>query len=361
MKPFKKKSRKHRANGRVLPGIGESLMEVCPLFTRTILAAGLAAALLASGFAPAQAQTPAKWKHGILDSKADAGFFYMAQEKGFFRKRGLDVEYIELRGERQAVRALLANELDSAETAPGGPLSAIDAGADIRFIGSTMPGLPYALYARKDIQDWADLKGRTFGVSAPGAIPDIIARMMLQRKGVDPNSIRIANAGGTSGRIQALVGGKIDATAAATDFVPEAGKLGIKVMGYAADIVPEYPRYVLTARVVTLQQKREQAINFLAAYMEGLDYALKNREETLRLTGKINNKPADDPKFVYLYDEAKSKGYVSATSEIPRAKIEWLQNEMLRLGDLKKKIDLDRVIDESFRKEALKRVGVSTK
>lgn len=328
---------------------------------RTMLALGLAAALAAAGFAPAQARAQAKWKHGILESKADAGFFYMALEKGFFGKRGLEVEYIQLRGERQAVRALLARELDSAETAPGGPLSAIDSGADIRFIGSTMPGLPYALYARKDIQSWEELKGKTFGVSAPGAIPDVIARMMLQRKGVDPNSIRIANAGGTSGRIQALVGGKIDATAAATDFVPEIEKLGIKVMGYAADIVPEYPRYVLTARAETLRQKREQVIGFLAAYMEGLDYALKHRDETLKLTGKLNDKPADDPKFTFIYDEAKSKGYVSATSEIPRAKIDWLQNEMLRLGDLKKKIDLDKYIDESYRIEALKRVGASGK
>lgn len=321
--------------------------------------AALHFALAAAIAAPAMAQQ--KWRHGILDSKADAGFFYMAVEKGFFRKQGVDVEYIELRGERQAVRALLAGELDSAENSPAGSLNAIEQGADIRFIGSTMPGLPYALYVRKDIKGWEDLKGKTFGTSAPGALPDVIARMMLKRKGVDPDSIKLANAGGTSGRIQALAGGKIDAAAAATDFVPMADKLGIKVLGYAADLVPEYPRYVLTAKAETLKQRREQAIGFLAGYMEGLDYALKNREETLRLTARHNNKPADDPMFSNLYDEVKSKGYISVTSEIPRSKIEWLQNEMLRLGNLKKKIDLDRYVDESYRREALKRVSVSGK
>ena len=316
----------------------------------------LAALVAAFAFAPAAAQPMVKWKHGILESKADAGFFYMAIDKGFFKRQGLDVEYIELRGERQTVRALLADELDSAETSPGGPLSAIEHGADIRFIGSTMPGLPYALYVRKEIERWADLKGKTFGVSAPGAIPDVIARMMLQRKGVDPNSIKIANAGGSAGRIQALAAGKIDATAAASDFVPDVDKLGIKVMAYAADLVPEYPRYVLTARTETLKQKREQTIGFLTGYMQGLDYALKNRDETLRLTGKMNDKPANDPQFTHLYDEVKAKGYVSVTSEIPRSKMDWLQEEMVRLGDLKKKLDLDKYIDETYRKEALKRV-----
>jgi len=318
----------------------------------------LAASVAATCVSPAAAQQPAKWRHGILESKADAGFFYMAIEKGYFKKHGLDVQYIELRGERQAVRALLANELDSAETSPGGPMSAIEQGADIRFIGSTMPGLPYALYVRKEIKSWEELKGKMFGVSAPGALPDVIARMMLQRKGVDPTSIKLANAGGSAARIQALAAGRIDAAASASDFVPDVDKLGIKVMAYAADLVPEYPRYVITARTETLRQRREHAVSLLAGYMEGLDYALKNRAETLRLTGKMNEKPADNPQFTHLYDEVKSRGYVSVTAEIPRSKMEWLQTEMVRLGDLKKKLDLDKYIDESYRREALKRAGV---
>jgi len=305
--------------------------------------------------APAGAQV--KWKHGLVQSKADAGFFWMALEQGYFKQRGLDVQFIDLRGDRDVLRALLAGELDSAEPSPGGPLVAIDGGADIRFIGSSMPGLPFALYVRKDIQRWEELKGKTFGVSAPGSTPDLIARAMLQRKGVDPDSIRIANAGGSAGRIQALVGGKIDATASSSEFVPDADRLGIKVMALSADVLPEYPRFTIIARTDTLRQKREAVVSFLAAYMQGLDYALKHRDQTLQLAGRINDKPANDPQLAYMYDEAKAKGYVSVTAAIPRQGIEWLQTEMLRLGELKKRIDLDRYIDESYRKEALQRVN----
>jgi len=264
-----------------------------------------------------------------------------------------------LRGDHDVLRALLAGEADTAEPSPGGPLTAIGGGADLRFIGSSMPGMPFALYVRKDIKDWQDLKGKTFAVSSPGSTPDIIARAMLQRKGVDPNSIKIVNAGGSAPRIQALAGGKVDATASSSEFVPRAAKLGIKVMALSADIVPEYPRFTIVAKSETLKQKREQVINFLAAYMEGLDYALKHRAETLKLAGKINEKPADDPELAYMFDEAQSKGYVSVTSEVPRKGIEWLQGEMLRLGELKKRIDLDKYIDESYRKEALKRARIA--
>ena len=318
------------------------------------LAIAFAAVVLVA--APIHAQV--KWKHGLVQAKGDAGFFWMALEKGYFKKRGLDVEFMQFRGDNDVMRALLGGELDTIELSPAAGMNAIDRGSDLRFIGSSMPGFPYALYVRKDITSWAQLKGKTFGVAAPGGVPDIMARAMLKLKGVDPDSIQIVNAGGSGLRIKALVAGKIDATASSSEYIPDADKLGIKVMALAADLVPEYPRYVIVAQEVTLKAKREATINFLAAYMEGLDYAVKHRDETLQLDGKINDKPANDPQFAYMFDEAIAKGYVSVTSEVPRAKMDWLQNELLKLGMLRKKVDLDKFIDERYRKEALQRANL---
>lgn len=320
----------------------------------TRLAISLAAALLVA--APLHAQV--KWKHGLVLAKADAGFFWMAQEKGYFKKRGLDVEYIQFRGDNDVMRALLAGEVDTIELSPAAELNAIDRGADLRFIGSTMPRFPYALYVRKDITSWDQLKGKTFGVSSPGGVPNIMAREMLIRKGVDADSIKIVNAGSSGSRVKALVAGKIDATASSSEYIPDADKLGIRVMALAAELVPEYPRYVIVAKQETLMTKREAVINFLAAYMEGLDYAVKHRDETLKLTGKVNDKPANDPQFAYMFDEAVSKGYISVRSEIPRAKIDWIQNELFKLGLLRKRIDLDKFIDERYLKEAVKRTNL---
>ena len=319
-----------------------------------LLAASLLATLLLA--APVQAQV--KWKHGLVQSKADAGFFWMAKEKGFFKKRGLDVDFLEFRGDKDVARALLAGEVDSAEISPAAELNAIDRGADLRFIGSSMPGFPYALYVKKNITSWDQLKGKTFGVSSPGSVPEIMAREMLKKKGVDADSIQIVNAGGSGLRIKALVGGKIDATASSSEYIPDADRLGLKVMALAADLLPEYPRYVIVAQQETLKAKREAVISFLAAYMEGMDYAVKHRDETLKLAGKINDKPASDPTLSYMFDEVIAKGYLSIKSEVPRAKIDWLQNELVKLGAIRKKVDLDKFIDESYRTEALKRTNL---
>lgn len=303
---------------------------------------------------PLHAQT--RWKAGVLQAKGDAGFVWMAQQKGYFKEHGLDVEFMEFRGDKDVMRALLAGEVDSADMNPGPALGAIDRGAtNLRVVGSPMPGLPYALYVGKDITSWSQLKGKTFGVSAPGSQPEIVAREMLVRKGVDAESIKIVNAGGSGSRFKALVAGKIDATASSSEYIPDADRLGIRVMALAADLLPEYPHHVLVMNGETLKAKREATINFLAAYMEGLDYAVKHRDETLRLSGKINDKPASDPELVYIYDELIAKKYVAVKLEVPRAKIEWLQNQLLKVGAVRRKIDLDKFIDESYREEALKR------
>ena len=322
--------------------------------TTAIAAATAVGTLLPTALVRAQ---QVKWKHGVVTAKADAGFFWMAQEQGYFNKRGLDVEFVQFRSDLLIVQAMLAGDLDSGEPNPGIALNAIDRGANLRFIGSTMPGYGFAMYVRKDITNWDQLKGKTFGVPAPGSTPDIMIRAMLARKGIDTDSVNIANAGGSSAGIQALIAGKIDGAAASTQFIPDADKLGIRVMARADELLPEYPRFVIVAREQTLKAKREAAISFLAGYMEGLDYAAKHRDETLKLAGKINHMPANDAQLVFVYDETIAKGYLAVKLEVPKAKINWLQQELLKMGVIKKAIDLDKYIDETYREEALKRVS----
>jgi NitT/TauT family transport system substrate-binding protein len=302
------------------------------------------------------AQSQTKWKHGLVSAKGDAGIYFMAIEKGYFKNHGLDVEFVELRGDADVVRALLADQVDSAEFSPGPSLIANDRGADIRYIGSSMIGYPYALFVRKDINSWEELKGKTFGVSAPGSTPDLIAREMIKRKGVDPNSIQIASAGGTSGRIKALAGGKIDATAASSEYVPEQEKLGIKALGFAKDIVPEWPRFIIGIRKSMLEKRRADAVKFLAGYIEGLNYAMSHRDETLALGAKITKLPPSEPIFAALFDEASKGNYVSPTAEIPTDKLKWLAGVMLEAKKLSKPADISAYLEESVHADALKLV-----
>ena len=316
----------------------------------------LALGMTAAGMQAASAENLVKWREGIVPFKGDAGFFYMAKEKGFFRKHGIDVEFVQIPGNVKLVRALLAGTVDAIEASPGATLKAILHGADIQFIGSTLPGLTYAFYVRKDINSWADLKGKVIGASSPGSVADIFSRVSLKNHGVDTSTITISNAGGSSGTyIKALSRGSIAAASASTEFIPVSKKLGIKPLTTVAKEAPLYPRLILTSTTKLLKAKgKETVAKFMAGYMEGLQYALAHRQETIDLTAKLLHKPATNPAYAFLFDEIVEEKDASPTMVVPRDRIEWLQKYMLENNLLKQKVDLDKHIDTSYREEALK-------
>jgi ABC-type nitrate/sulfonate/bicarbonate transport system substrate-binding protein len=315
----------------------------------------LIGALLVAAFgqSPSHAAGPLKWKHGIVVAKGDAGFVLMAQAKNFFTAHGVSVEYVSFVGNIQLNQALIARQIDSGESAPDPAFAAVLKGIDVKIIGATIPGNPFAVYTRREITSFAQLAGKSIGASAPGSFPDILMRAVVQARGVDPKSLVVVNAGSDAERYQAVKGGKVDAAVLSSEFVPQAREDGINVLGFVKDIVPQFPRFVIIANGISLREKPEAAVGFLAGEMEGLSYALTHREEALALTAKTIRVSPDNPRITYLYDELKHGHMVTPTLAIPRDKIEWLQGFRIRLGLQKQRVDLDTLLDDSYRQKAL--------
>lgn len=307
---------------------------------------------------PAASGQMVSWKHGIVVAKADASYLLMAREKGFFQQQGINVEYMEFQSDATMAQALVAGELDSMEASPAATIAAIDRGSDLKIIGATMPGMPYAIYSKKDIATIEDLKGKTIGISAPGALPEVITKAILLSKNVDPNSVTFSNAGGDAQRFTALKGGKVDAVAAATEFKDETEKdPNIKILALASDYVPEYLRFMIIANGNTLKTKTEAVPSFLAAHMQGLRYALNNREEALALCAKTTNVEATNPRCAETYDLIKQQKYVDPNMQFDPARLTWLQNLRIKLGQQKDVLPNERLLDLSFRDKALEKIG----
>ncbi len=292
------------------------------------------------------------WRHGMIQAKGDAAFTALyALEKGFFRKHGLDVHIIQLEGSLQLTQALLAGELDTAENNADPVLRAFAKGANVVAIGSTIAGIAYNLYSKKEITTFPQLRGKTVGISRPGSFPDLVTRAMLFEKGLDPNSITFVSAGDDATRYKALVAGKIDAVAASAEFVPQAKRDGVYVLGEAAKLLPHFPRFLIWANPKTLQLKPNAAVAFLAGMIEGLQLALSNRDEAIKWTAKKLGLDPDNPRLAFTYD--LQGPLVARTAELPRQKVEFVVDFLLRIGDIEKVPDVKKVLDTSFQERAL--------
>ena len=91
----------------------------------------LSAILLLALAGPSLAQAPKVWRHGVIEPKSDAGFVMTASRRNFGDKFGLKLETLALKNGQIALKALLAGEIDSAETGAGEAIIAAAAGADL--------------------------------------------------------------------------------------------------------------------------------------------------------------------------------------------------------------------------------------
>jgi NitT/TauT family transport system substrate-binding protein len=299
----------------------------------------------------AGAQT-ATWRHGLISAHSDAGFFFMVQN-GFAEKQGLKLEIVQFKTDITALQSLIAGDLDSFEAGPASSMVAAARGGDIKIIGCNWQALPYVIYARKAIGSLADLKGKTVAISAPAGFPAVIARGILEKNGVPPDSVNFANLGADVERYKAVLAGVADAAVVSDEYEPIVEQQGLKALVASKDAFPDYIRQCAITTGKTLATRRDGAVRFMMAEMTALRYALSHRDEALRLTREMTGLKADDPRPEFVYDQALRTHAVDPEWPIPMAKLQWMQEQLIREGSIKQGFDPATVVDAGVRAKAL--------
>jgi NitT/TauT family transport system substrate-binding protein len=319
------------------------------IFTQPIRAALLLAML---GTA-ASGQDLRPWKHGVIEPKGDAGFMLMVGQRDFASKRGLKLEIIPMKNGATAHKALLAGELDSIESSPGATILAGARGADIKIVGCDWPGVPHGLMVKSTISKVEDLRGKTIAVAAPGSLPNLLINAILEQHKIPVSEVRFANLGGDLERFKAVVAGVADAGIVAAEFMGVAPK-DVKMLVAGHEALPNYVRLCLTMTGKTIADRRADAINFVAAEIDALKFAVSHRDETIKLTqDSIHAKP-EDPRPAYAYDDTLRQHAIDPEIALPLDKLNWMQNELVKAGNLKAPIDLNKIAAPDIRAEALR-------
>lgn len=318
---------------------------------------GLAIALLLAACGPqAIGQELKPWKHGVIEPKGDAGFMLMVGTRGFAERHDLKLTIVPLKNGATAHKALLSGELDSIESSPGATILAGAHGADIKIIGCDWPGVPHGLIVRSTISKVEDLKGKTIAVAAPGSLPNLLINAILEKYKIAQSDVRFANLGGDLDRYKAVLAGVADAGIVAAEFMSVAHS-DVKMLIDGQDVLPNYVRLCLAMTGKTIAGQREDAINFVAAEMDALRFAVSHRDETIALTRETIHAKPDDPRAAYAYDDTVKRHAIDPTVTLPLDKLNWMQGELVKAGNLKVPIDLAKITDADIRAQAVKRTA----
>jgi len=305
---------------------------------------------------------------GIISNATDATFFW-AQERGYLREVGLDMETTPFNSANFMVAPLGADQLDVGGGAPGpGLFNAILRGVNLRIVADrarAVPGTRFnCLMVRRGLMDsgavrsFADLRGRVVAENAPAVITTYALERQLQQVGLGLQDVSMP----TMSFPDILTGFANDAVDAAFEvepFITIGEQRGVaQCWQPTSDLEPNFQIAVLLYGPSFAEQRSDSARRFTLANLRAMREYYRaffgdgqGRPEMLQMIANITN--MRDMSLLERIAPSWMDPNGSVNVESLRAVEQWYRGR----GEVTGQLDFNRVIDMSFVNAAVEQLG----
>lgn len=262
-------------------------------------------------FRPAPVAAQEKLRVGLSSVSALHSAMWVAEQKGFFRRHGIDAEIIVTgQGAATGISALLANDIQIVSSAGDSLVnSALRGGETVMIAAGVNRGLN-RIMVRPEIKTPADLRGKKIGATRVGAVSHSVLLMMLKRWNLNPADVQVLQLGSSPNMLSALEKGGIDGAVMTIPFVFVAEDRGSRVLIDLAETDIFYLHTMLGSTRSFLKTKRDSALRFLRGFVEGIAYFKQNKKESLEIVRKKLRVNADQERNLERsYDLLATKYY----------------------------------------------------
>jgi len=206
---------------------------------------------------------------------------FVALEKGFYKREGLDTELISVRNAVTAVQALLGNQIHFIFSV-GPQMPSIWEGADIILLAQQVGRPTFSMMVTPDIQKVTDLKGQKIGVSFGGSTFAGTKAMLELYKMNAEKDVQYVSIPGSQPKIAALQQGIIQAALLAppSDYV--ALKAGFKRLANLADLFKDTSFSGLAATGKTIKEHPQFVKRMVRTIVRGVLHARDNPEDAIQ-------------------------------------------------------------------------------
>jgi NitT/TauT family transport system substrate-binding protein len=283
---------------------------------------------------------------------------YVAIEKGFFKKNGVEAEVVEFRGDATHVKALLSGDIDVTINmgATEGIVSAAKK-APVKLWVVTNPTTPYHFVARKEAGTTLQaLVGKSVAVSGIGAISYHIPRIVLERSGIDPEKMKYVAVGSPADRFKALVAGKVDATVVTnTEVAKLVNYPEIIDLVNVPRVVPEIPYEFGMAREDYIQKNADTLYKLAKAIIEANRWIVANKAGTVEVAKKIL--PEESVEVLSKTYDLADKRLWGVNGDITEASYNYTAEFLKKVGYLETPVPYNQFFDRRFVDRAVKELG----
>lgn len=148
-----------------------------------------------------------KWKH-----QAQFAGMYVANDKGFYKKSGLNVDLREFSFNSDSIGDLLQGNIDFMLMSAEEFLLYIDEGADIRAVAAFYQTSPYSIVSlsEKNIETPAEFLGKTLGNKGGKVEEEIFYLLLLEKFGITRDDVEIIKIGFDKREVDDLTDNDVD-------------------------------------------------------------------------------------------------------------------------------------------------------
>jgi NitT/TauT family transport system substrate-binding protein len=267
---------------------------------------------------------------------------FIAQDQGFFKKHGLDVEIQLVRGGNVLVPSMVANSIQIGTLTTATMVQAADGGIDLVALTNMSTfdlGMKEsAIIVRKgaNIKTPADLKGKRVGTSTVGGVSEIMFDKWLTLKGINPKDVTVVEVAYAE-MPDVIKAGNLDAVLIPDPFLSAivAAGTGDVLSYYIGEIADHISSIVNASTRGWADAHPKEIAAFRAAIDEAVAFRKAEPDKTREIIGKTLN----------LKPEVMAKTSLpSLTSKITPADISWWLDTMNAQNRLRSKLDAARLI-----------------
>jgi NitT/TauT family transport system substrate-binding protein len=227
--------------------------------------------------------------------------WYLAQDRGLYKKNGLDVDLLFIPSTTTSVSSLVAGDVQAANASGGGVASAVVAGADLVLVACYVNSLPYELVVHESVKSAEDLKGKTIGISRLGSASDVAARALIRGLGLEPDKqVLIMQVGGPAERAASFRTGRIVGFPSPPGMVHLAKGMPLRILISTIDFQKpfEFPYICATTTKSYLSRHRETLKKVLMSHIEAIHFFKTRKEESKKILSKYSRQTSE----AYLED-----------------------------------------------------------
>jgi ABC-type nitrate/sulfonate/bicarbonate transport system substrate-binding protein len=216
--------------------------------------------------------------------------------KGFYQKRGLDLEILSFAGSSHMHQAMTAGALDIA-LGSGSTMVDVYKGEPSICIAETMgPPVDLSIIVPYDspIKTTDELKGKTVGVSTAGSPLEWMVLELERLKGWKRGDVKTVGLGGVKAAIAALRVHQVDAVVSSTavGFLLEPRKIA-RVVAPCASYVHSFIMHANYASKEVARTRPDEVKAFLAGWFEAVAFMHAHKSEAMPIVRSVTKLPAD--------------------------------------------------------------------